>query len=100
MKPLPTHLEYAYLEKDSLLLVIIAFHLKVDENERLVSVLKNYKEDFAWKTSNIPGISSNFCKHKINFKDDGKLRFRCWSSIRTTQRKALPSYSLCEQNSQ
>ncbi|GJW75537.1 reverse transcriptase domain-containing protein [Tanacetum coccineum] len=37
MKPLPDHLEYAYLEKDSLFLVIIAFNLKADEKERLDS---------------------------------------------------------------
>ncbi|GJR94015.1 reverse transcriptase domain-containing protein [Tanacetum coccineum] len=72
MKPLTDHLEYAYLEKDSLLLVIITSNLKADEKERLVSVLKNHKEAFAWKTSDIPGISSNFCKHKIKFEEDAK----------------------------
>ncbi|GKA94215.1 reverse transcriptase domain-containing protein [Tanacetum coccineum] len=46
MKPLPDHLEYAYLEKDSLLPVITAFNLKADEKERLDSVLKNHKEVF------------------------------------------------------
>ncbi|GJS75776.1 reverse transcriptase domain-containing protein [Tanacetum coccineum] len=54
MKPLPKHLEYAFLEKDSLLLVVISALLKDDENKRLVLVLKNHKEEFAWKTSNIP----------------------------------------------
>ncbi|GJW45052.1 reverse transcriptase domain-containing protein [Tanacetum coccineum] len=72
MKPLPDHLEYAYLEKDSLLLVIITSNLKADEKKCLVFVLKNHKEAFAWKTSNIPGINSDFCKHKINFKDNAK----------------------------
>ncbi|GJY31859.1 reverse transcriptase domain-containing protein [Tanacetum coccineum] len=72
MKPLPGHLEYAYLEKDSLFLVIIASNLKADEKECLDYVLKNHKEAFAWKTFDIPGISSDFCKHKINFKDNVK----------------------------
>ncbi|GKB61321.1 reverse transcriptase domain-containing protein [Tanacetum coccineum] len=70
MKPLPKHLEYAFLEKDSLLTLVISALLKDDENKRRVSVLKKHKEEFAWKTSDIPGIS--FSKHKINFKDDVK----------------------------
>ncbi|GJW94752.1 reverse transcriptase domain-containing protein [Tanacetum coccineum] len=72
MKPLPKHLEYAFLEKDSLLLVVISTLLKDNEKKHLVSVLKKQKEAFAWKTSDIPSISPSFCKHKINFKDDAK----------------------------
>ncbi|GJV91176.1 putative reverse transcriptase domain-containing protein [Tanacetum coccineum] len=56
MKPLPKHLEYAFLEKDSLLPVVISALLKDDEKKRLVSVLKNHKEAFAWKTSDIPEV--------------------------------------------
>ncbi|GJZ70350.1 reverse transcriptase domain-containing protein [Tanacetum coccineum] len=72
MKPLSKHLEYAFLEENSLLPVVISALLEQNEKERLVSVLKNHKEAFAWKTSDIPGISPSFCKHKINFEDDVK----------------------------
>ncbi|GJV18720.1 reverse transcriptase domain-containing protein [Tanacetum coccineum] len=72
MKPLPKHLEYAFLEKDSLLSIVISTLLKYDEKKRLVSILKNHKEAFAWKTFDIPGISPSFYKHKINFEDDAK----------------------------
>nr|GEW61336.1 reverse transcriptase domain-containing protein [Tanacetum cinerariifolium] len=68
LKPLPDYLEYAYLEKDSLLPVIKSSLIKEDEKERLVFVLENHKEAFAWKTSNIPAISLSFCKHKINLE--------------------------------
>ncbi|GJV26561.1 reverse transcriptase domain-containing protein [Tanacetum coccineum] len=44
LKPLPENPEYAFLEKDSLLPVVISALLKDDEKERLVSVLKNHKE--------------------------------------------------------
>ncbi|GKD30203.1 hypothetical protein Tco_1240981 [Tanacetum coccineum] len=47
MKPLPKHLEYAFMEKDSLLPVVISALLKDDEKKHLVSVLKNHKEAFA-----------------------------------------------------
>ncbi|GKD44227.1 reverse transcriptase domain-containing protein [Tanacetum coccineum] len=72
MKPLPKHLEYAFLEENSLLPVVISSLLEQNKKEQLVSVLKNHKEAFAWKTSDIPGISPSFCKHKINFEDDVK----------------------------
>ncbi|GJX88833.1 hypothetical protein Tco_0340847 [Tanacetum coccineum] len=76
MKPLPKHLEYAFLEKYYLLPVVISVLLKDDEKKRLVSVLKKHKEAFAWKTSDILGISPSFCKHKINFEDDAKPSFK------------------------
>nr|GFA07162.1 reverse transcriptase domain-containing protein [Tanacetum cinerariifolium]GFA10773.1 reverse transcriptase domain-containing protein [Tanacetum cinerariifolium] len=72
MKPLPKQLEYACLEKESLLPVVIFALLKEDEKKRLVSILKKHKETFAWKTFDIPGISPSFFKHKINFEDDAK----------------------------
>ncbi|GKC69068.1 reverse transcriptase domain-containing protein [Tanacetum coccineum] len=72
LKPLPKHLEYDFLEKDSLLPVVISALLKDDEKKCLVFVLKRYKEAFSLKTSDISGISPSFCKHKINFEDDAK----------------------------
>ncbi|GJT94534.1 hypothetical protein Tco_1090052 [Tanacetum coccineum] len=68
LKPLPKHLEYAFLEKDSIFPVVISALLKDEEKKRLVSVLKNHKEDFAWKTSNIPGISHLFENIKSTLK--------------------------------
>nr|GEZ60287.1 reverse transcriptase domain-containing protein [Tanacetum cinerariifolium] len=37
-----------------------------------VSVLKNNKQAFAWKTTDIPGIFLSFYKHKIQLLDDKK----------------------------
>nr|GEW15955.1 reverse transcriptase domain-containing protein [Tanacetum cinerariifolium] len=73
MKPLSKHLEYFFLDENSLLSVVISSLLEQNEKERLVSVLKNHKKAFAWKTSDILGISPSFFKHKINFEDDVKL---------------------------
>ncbi|GJT77878.1 reverse transcriptase domain-containing protein [Tanacetum coccineum] len=47
MKPPPEHLEYAFLEKDSLLPLVISSLLQDDEKKRLVSVFKKHKEAFA-----------------------------------------------------
>ncbi|GJU31467.1 hypothetical protein Tco_1175056 [Tanacetum coccineum] len=46
MKPLPKHLEYAFLEENFLLPVVISVLLEHNEKERLVLVLKNHKEAF------------------------------------------------------
>ncbi|GKE09751.1 hypothetical protein Tco_1413302 [Tanacetum coccineum] len=72
MKPLPKHLEYAFLEKESLLPIVISALLKDEEKKHLVLVLKKHKEAFTCKTSDNPGISPSFCKHKINFENDAK----------------------------
>nr|GEY45870.1 reverse transcriptase domain-containing protein [Tanacetum cinerariifolium] len=44
MKPFPKHLEYAFLEKDSILPVVISALLKDDKKKRLVSFLKITRE--------------------------------------------------------
>ncbi|GJS42688.1 reverse transcriptase domain-containing protein [Tanacetum coccineum] len=72
LKPFPKHLKYAFREENSLLPVVISALLEQNEKEQLVSVLKNHKEAFTWKTSNILWISPSFCKHKINFEDNVK----------------------------
>lgn len=72
LKPLPGHLEYAYLEGTSLLPVVISSSLSDDEKGKLLSVLKAHKRAFAWKTSDIPGISPDFCKHKISLLEESK----------------------------
>ncbi|GJX16224.1 reverse transcriptase domain-containing protein [Tanacetum coccineum] len=72
LKDLPSHLEYAFLEGTNKLPVIIAKNLKDKEKEHLIKVLKSYKQAIAWKLSDIKGIDSQFCTHKILMKDDFK----------------------------
>ncbi|GJR89857.1 reverse transcriptase domain-containing protein [Tanacetum coccineum] len=56
LKELPSHLEYAFLEKDNKLPVIISKDLKDDEKVKLIEVLKAHKSALAWKISDIKGI--------------------------------------------
>ncbi|GKF58906.1 hypothetical protein Tco_0175692, partial [Tanacetum coccineum] len=72
LKDLPPHLEYAFLEVTSKLPVIIAKNLREEEKDQLIKVLKSHKRAIAWKISDIRGIDSNFCTHKILMKDDFK----------------------------
>nr|GEU75961.1 DNA-directed DNA polymerase [Tanacetum cinerariifolium] len=72
LKDLPSHLEYAYLEGEDKLPVIIAKDLKVDEKEALLKVLKSHKMAIAWKITDIKGIDPQFCTHKILMEEDYK----------------------------
>ncbi|GJS20199.1 reverse transcriptase domain-containing protein [Tanacetum coccineum] len=72
LKDLPPHLEYAYLEGDDKLPVIIAKDLKDEEKAALIKVLKSHKHAIAWQLSEIKGISLKFCTHKILMEDDFK----------------------------
>ncbi|GJS17612.1 reverse transcriptase domain-containing protein [Tanacetum coccineum] len=72
LKDLPSQLEYAYLEENDKLLVIIAKGLKDDEKEALLKVLKSHKRAIAWKITDIKGIDPRFCTHKILMEDDYK----------------------------
>ncbi|GKE93050.1 hypothetical protein Tco_1574145, partial [Tanacetum coccineum] len=70
LKDLPPHLEYAFLEGDDKLPIIIAKDLKDEEKAALIEVLKSHKRAIAWKLSNIKGINPEFCTHKILIEED------------------------------
>nr|GEW79854.1 reverse transcriptase domain-containing protein [Tanacetum cinerariifolium] len=70
LKDLSPHLEYAFLEGDNKLLVIIAKDLSVEEKTALITVLKSHKRAIAWKLSDIKGIDPGFCTHKILIEED------------------------------
>nr|GFA91578.1 reverse transcriptase domain-containing protein [Tanacetum cinerariifolium] len=72
LKDLPPHLEYAFLEGDNKLPVIIAKELGDEEKSALIKVLKSHKRAIAWKLSDIQGINPEFCTHKILMKEDYK----------------------------
>nr|GEZ40459.1 hypothetical protein [Tanacetum cinerariifolium] len=69
LKELPPHLEYAFLEGDYKLPVIIAKDLSVEEKTALITVLKSHKRAIAWKLSDIKG-DLEFCAHKILMEED------------------------------
>nr|GFC79354.1 reverse transcriptase domain-containing protein [Tanacetum cinerariifolium] len=72
LKDLPPHLEYAFLEGDNKLPVIIAKELGSEEKSALIKVLKSHKRAIAWKLSDIQGINPEFCTHKILMEEDYK----------------------------
>ncbi|GKA64779.1 reverse transcriptase domain-containing protein [Tanacetum coccineum] len=63
LKEYQSHLEYAYLEENDKLPVIIAKGLKDDEKDALLKVLKSHKRAIAWKITDIKGIDPRFFVH-------------------------------------
>nr|GEW91692.1 reverse transcriptase domain-containing protein [Tanacetum cinerariifolium] len=72
LKDLLPHLEYAFLEGNNKLPVIIAKELGDEEKSALIKVLKSHKRAIAWKLSDIQGINPEFCTHKILMEEDYK----------------------------
>nr|GEX80173.1 reverse transcriptase domain-containing protein [Tanacetum cinerariifolium] len=72
LKDLPPHIEYAFLEGDDKLPVIIAKDLNDEEKITLIKVLKSHKRAIAWKLSDIKGINPKFYAYKILMEEDFK----------------------------
>nr|GEX26688.1 reverse transcriptase domain-containing protein [Tanacetum cinerariifolium] len=70
LKDLPPHLEYAFLEGNDKLPIIIAKDLSIEEKAAPIMVLKLHKRAIAWKLSDIKGIDPEFCTHKILMEED------------------------------
>ncbi|GKA55494.1 putative reverse transcriptase domain-containing protein [Tanacetum coccineum] len=72
LKELPSHLEYAFLDNNRELPVIISSLLYDQEKRLLLEVLTKHKKALAWKISDIKGISPTFCTHKILMEENFK----------------------------
>ncbi|GJX87903.1 reverse transcriptase domain-containing protein [Tanacetum coccineum] len=96
LKDLPPHLEYAFLEGNDKLPVIIAKDLKNEEKAALIEVLKSHKRAIAWKLSDIKGIDPEFCTHKILMEEDYEPTVQHQSGVNrksmTSSKKKLKSF--------
>nr|GEU83463.1 retrovirus-related Pol polyprotein from transposon 17.6 [Tanacetum cinerariifolium] len=72
LKDFPPHIEYAFLEGNNKLPVIIAKELGDKEKSVIIKVLKSHKRAITWKLSDIHGINPKFCTHKILMEEDYK----------------------------
>ena len=67
LKPLPTHLKYAFLGDLSTLPVIVSSSLIMEQEKK--RVLRKHKMTIEWLISDIKGINPSICQHKILIKD-------------------------------
>ncbi|RDX73600.1 Retrovirus-related Pol polyprotein, partial [Mucuna pruriens] len=67
-----TNVEYAYLDKEQQLPVIIASNLNQEHEDKLLEVLRQHKKAIGWKLSDLPGINPSICMHKILMEEEIK----------------------------
>jgi hypothetical protein len=79
LKPLPQELKYAYLDENNIYHVIISANILVEEEEKLLEVLKAHRVAIGYSLDDLKGISPALCMHKINIEEDAKLvvDFQC-----------------------
>ena len=73
LKELPKHLKYAFLEPEKEKLVIISVALIELEEQKLLEILKKYKEAITWLIEDLKGISSSISMHKILLEDNANI---------------------------
>ena len=72
MKELLSHLKYVFLEPEKEKLVIISVALTEDEEQKLLKILRKYKEAIAWSIKDVKGISPSIFMHKNLLEDNAK----------------------------
>ena len=72
LKELPSHLKYEFLEPEKRKPVIISNALTEAEEQKLLVILRKYKEAIAWSIEDLKGISPSICMHKILLEDNAK----------------------------
>ena len=72
LKELPKHLKYAFLGAEKAQPVIIAADLTKENEQKLIRILKKYKEAIARSVEDLKGISPSICIHKILLEENAK----------------------------
>ena len=72
MKELPSHLKYEFLEPEKRKPVIISAALTEAEKQKLLVILRKYKEVIAWSIEDLKGISPSICMHKMLLEGNAK----------------------------
>ena len=73
LKELPSHLKYEFLEPEKRKPVIISTSLTKTEEQKLLVILRKYKEAIAYSIDYLKGISPTICMHKILLDDNAKI---------------------------
>ncbi|RDY07584.1 hypothetical protein CR513_08278, partial [Mucuna pruriens] len=73
LKPLPSHLKYAYLDTKQQLPIMIANYLHQEQEDKLLQVLRQHKKAIGWKLSDLRRINPSICMHRILMEEEAKL---------------------------
>ena len=88
-KSLPSHLRYAYLGESSTLPVIISVSLIAVEEEKLLRVLQDHKDDIGWSLADLKGIRPSMCMHRILLENGHKLSMEAQRRLNPTMKEVV-----------
>jgi len=66
LKALPKHLKYVYMEEKEALPIIITSHLTEEQEDDLLTMLRDNKEVIGWTMADIKGLSPSIVQHHIH----------------------------------
>ena len=89
MKELPNHLKYEFLELEKRKPVIISAALTESEEQKLLEILRKYKEAIAWSIEDLTGISPSICMHKILMNDNAKTSIKHQRRLNLVMKKVV-----------
>ncbi|XP_025607957.1 uncharacterized protein [Arachis hypogaea] len=84
LKPLTSHLKYAFLEDNQRFPVIITSELSSQEEKKLLEVLRKHKKAIGWSLADIVGIDPRMCMHRIFLQEGAR-------PVRQPQRRLNPT---------
>jgi hypothetical protein len=72
LKPLPKGLKYKFLGPDKTCPVIVIDELSLEENDKLLNLLKKHRKVIGYSINDLKGLSQAFCTHRIHMEDQRK----------------------------
>ena len=84
LKPLPAHLQYAYLGPDNTYPVIVSTNLSSSQLDSLIEVLQVHKKAIGWTIDDLVGVPPSYCTHRILMEEGHK-------PVRDAQRRLNPN---------
>ena len=72
LKPLPSHLKYAFLGVEETFPIIISSSLELDQENKLLKILRNHKTAIGWTIADNKGIGPLICTHRTQLEEDVK----------------------------
>jgi hypothetical protein len=72
LKELPGHLKYVFLGEGKTKPAIMSNTLTIENEEKLIAILKRNNEAIGWSIDDLKGISPAYCMHKIKMEEEYK----------------------------
>ena len=89
LKEWPENLKYAFLQPEKAKPVIILARLHELEEQKLLEILRKYKEAIAWSIDDLKGISPSICMHKILLEENAKTSIEHLRRINPVMKEAV-----------